>query len=1090
MQWETVAIPFSAGIQPNSRGRLLESPKLLTAQNCFFELDEGPQKRFGHEVRLVETPDDPPGLNGIIPPGLVDARVNFSLENPGLSEYWLHGYGLFNPSLLPSGTPGELAVSDQPKFGHLFGQFGRDSEVVDWDGFRCISYPDNPGGIFGEVSGAAVMPALRSEPISKSLNGQTFPDGVDTGTVKVVAWLHGVNLYYTVLDSVTGAPLVVERVLVFDTPEFVRVFSMGAWVHMLVQDSGTGAATLKSFHQDTPGTVVSHNMGDTAADCIDVFKIDEFTAVVGRIHGGTVKINIIRADGSVSSTYDADLDGTIPTKFSLAVDVNGNLGILWVTTDPADPEPPADPIPATVKFRAYEIDGTPLAAVVDVCDVVTETRVTLSDNYLPNTGETSWSGYVEDIPSVFSGPAYHYVKLYALTETSANLKTTRQNVQLASHAFRVGQRAYVWLTGDEDAFILQPTWFLCDEELLPIGKQLFGLAYQTNSTSTDNLPGVNWHSVDDIPAKDRSVFSGALGYRQRAASVDGTADPNGIWAEPSISFYALDFLPRIRSAQAGRSAYIAGAQLWAYDGTTIAEAGFHMAPESVTGVTAAGGNLEASKTYRYRVDLCAKNAQNEEIRSWSIITDAIDTDGSNKKVTLTIPQMPMTRRNSYFLVFRTEGDGTAYYLCSSRNPDDSGLSANNYLANSTASSLFTFTDNLSDANLLLREYHPANADNYIQPLPAPACELVTSGQNRLWLAGGELGRGEIAPSRLFQIGETPTFSPAVNIQIERDSEPVTAIGFVGQNAAFFRRNSVYTIESDGVDNISQGAWGTPRLALSDIGAVSQESLALAADGLYFQSPAGIRVLTPGGGLRPPAAGLVGGLGSDVDQLAQSLDFAGAIVVPKYTQIRWYSRKLNEPSLVVNYTKGQWTTWTGVECVGVTAWNNTAILSRSDGQVWVEDTAKYLDGDRTYEMVIKTGQMHGGGLADFQRVRRWMLFGDADTGLTLRYRLFYDERDYHGEEGTVDFNGLLNDSEWGDGNWGDGSWGDSNNPDMHSGLWFRDNIFRIRRRAARQKCSVFAIEFSDLGFAGNFAPVVLGLELGRKQGLDHIQGKAA
>jgi hypothetical protein len=83
------------------------------------------------------------------------------------------------------------------------------------------------------------------------------------------------------------------------------------------------------------------------------------------------------------------------------------------------------------------------------------------------------------------------------------------------------------------------------------------------------------------------------------------------------------------------------------------------------------------------------------------------------------------------------------------------------------------------------------------------------------------------------------------------------------------------------------------------------------------------------------------------------------------------------------------------------------------------------------------------MGDFHRARRWALFGDADTGLSLRYRVFYDERPFYAEEGLVSFNGNINDSEWGDNDWGDGSWGDSNNPDGQSGLWFRDGVFRRR-----------------------------------------------
>lgn len=63
-------------------------------------------------------------------------------------------------------------------------------------------------------------------------------------------------------------------------------------------------------------------------------------------------------------------------------------------------------------------------------------------------------------------------------------------------------------------------------------------------------------------------------------------------------------------------------------------------------------------------------------------------------------------------------------------------------------------------------------------------------------------------------------------------------------------------------------------------------------------------------------------------------------------------------------------------------------------------------------------------------------------------------------------------------------GDGSTPSAASALFFKDNVFRLRGRPHRQKCSVFSVEFSDQGcITGRFAPVVLALEIGKKKGLD-------
>ena len=1081
MNWQTVAIPFAAGIKPTSRGRTLDQTKLLIAQNCFFEQDEGPQKRYGHISRPVKTSGAPIGLDGIIPPAAAPFRAKYSLANPGLADSWLYGWGILGAAD-DSTTAAAYAVGDQPHYGSLFGAWTRDSEAVLWDGFRAASYPDSQTAEFGQVTGQATFPVLNGAPIAKSLAGQLKPDAADNGEVRTVAWVSGTIPYRAVYDSVSGACLVNEEGFTGEVTS-LRVLTLGPWTHIVVHDSASDNIDLHSFHQDTPGSVVIRSIGPATEDTFDVKKISENFAVIAKIDTN-IDCTVINADGSTYTVYDPA--PTTTGALNVAVEVRGTvLGLLWQNGS------------FQPRFAMVEVfSGVQITAATNVgiaCQAAS--HITLAPSYIPSD-LAQWAVYIED--GTLASFVRH-VRVYEVTTSGVQLKTTRYNTVLGSHAFRVGNRSYVWCSGTPTVFVLQPTWFLCDEKLLPVGKALFALAYQEEVTVTLTLPSVNWHTLSlDHPEKDRFVFFGSLGYRQRAKTNTDNTDPNGVWLEPSIFFYKLDFLPPIISAQAGRSTYIAGAQLWEYDGANLNEAGFHLAPESYAITSAGVGNLDETKVYRWRIDLCYKNAQNEEIRSWSTTatwTPPVETDPLYK-ARLTIPHVPMTRRDSsYFLIYRTEGNGTEYYLVSSRNPADVGLSANKFLFNDRGSANYTFDDNLTDAVLIGREYHPANAAGYLQPFSAPACELVSSGRDRLWVSGGELSAGEIAPSRYFLPGAVPLFTPALNLQIDRNSEPITAIGFVGEQAAFFRETSTYVMDSDGPDNVNQGVWGFPRLALSDVGAVAQETLALAGEGLYFQSPAGMRVLTQGGGLRPPGAGLIGGLGTDVDTLAVLGNYSAAVVVPKHSQIRWYSRDPEKPSLVVDYTKNVWTTWTGLETAKAVYWppGDTVILTRGAGDVWTEVEGRYLDGDNPYETVVKTAWLHGAALGDYERVRRFALFGEATTGLSLRYRVFYDERPFFSEEGLVTFIGTnpttkFNPSTWGAVSWGFGPWGDESaqsNTGSGSGLWFRDGMFKFRRRFARQKCSVFSLEFSDQSSNAAFTPVVLALELGTKQGLDRI-----
>src|SRR5207342_660292 len=143
---------------------------------------------------------------------------------------------------------------------------------------------------------------------------------------------------------------------------------------------------------------------------------------------------------------------------------------------------------------------------------------------------------------------------------------TRYNQILASRAFTCGDRVFVHTA---QLSSLQATWFLLDEGLLPVGHLDFGVA-DTSSYADGRLAGINY--TGDVGYE----FHTALNYKIRVTQKDSTYATSGIYTEASIKGVYLNFLPALHSAPAGRCTYIAGAQLWCYDGQALTEAGFHL----------------------------------------------------------------------------------------------------------------------------------------------------------------------------------------------------------------------------------------------------------------------------------------------------------------------------------------------------------------------------------------------------------------------------------------------------------------------------------------------------------------------------------
>jgi len=199
--------------------------------------------------------------------------------------------------------------------------------------------------------------------------------------------------------------------------------------------------------------------------------------------------------------------------------------------------------------------------------------------------------------------------------------------------------------------------------------------------------------------------------------------------------------------------------------------------------------------------------------------------------------------------------------------------------------------------------------------------------------------------------------------------------------------------------------------------MSQDSLALISSGLFFQSPAGIRLLSAGGGLSP--------VGQPVDSLARGLRIAGTGVVGEDQEVRFYHA---QGALVFNYLYNTWSTWT-CRAAGVGRNPNTglAVLASPDGTIWDETDGQWLDNGSPYRQRVRFGWLRRGDLMDFQRVRRIGAIGEASPldPHKVHVEVFYDEREF--AEEFFDFvypDPTQNEDDFGAGFFGAGTFGDT------------------------------------------------------------------
>jgi hypothetical protein len=1045
---DTVAIPVVRGINVTTPARLLEPMELLEAENVRFPLGAGAKKRRGHAGSRLRGAKPLPV--GEVPPDF-DAPLRPETYFTGdreLPSAWVFGYGYLSAATREDVTE-PLETSPYPESGLVFGCATRDRETLVWDGSRLLSRTTSeiPGGRCAESN--AVMPSLRSEVIAKASVAQQRPDCADNGVILVAAWVSDGAAYYSAIDSSLGTTLVPATQLDVETPGVLRCTPVGAFVHITVADSATGTLINFAVHQDYPDEPEKDSFGDCNG-YFDTWKHSESQWLVVLSQTTQFTVRWLDASGSIDSYWVPDVS-TVSATTSVGICATANrIGLVWRDG-------------TAVEGRVYEYDGTADGSVKSLGTTGSQVRpVTICPKWLADgSGNAAFNAYWD---SYESSTSTLYISRFSPAD--AHYSTHIYHATLASSAFRVGDRTFIW-AGHRSTY--QSTWFLLDESLRPVGHLDYVTANVPSATDDFALASVNWYGT--APDKDRCVFHCALGFRVRVAVTPATLGTNApvVYSEPSIHFVKMDFLPRLRSAQAGRCTYFAGAQLWSYDGTELVEAGFHLAPEVSSVTPASGGSLTATGEYIWRVDLCYRNAQNEEVRSASFFTAQTTLAGAEAQVILTIPTVLTRREGSYFLIFRNEDAGTLWYLVNSRDPTSA-----DFVENDQNAATVTFTDDTSDAAILASEQHPGETIEYLDHFSAPACEVIAAGRDRLWVSGGEIPAGQVYPSRLFEPGETPSFNGNLAVQVDRSAEPITALGFIGEHTIIFRTSHAYVIDGEGPDNVRQGSFYTPRGPLTDIGAVGPEAVALVSGGLTFQSPAGLRIYGPGGQVVP--------FGRPVDAETKDANIVAAVVVPGDQEVRFYT--WDGPTYVFNYQYNAWSTWT-IAAAGAVKNSDTslALVATPTGVMLEETEGLWRDSSAPYRMRVRFPWMRAGQLMDFQRVRRIGGLGAYEDDHSIHVDVYYNERDFPEEQFDWDIpdTDSMNTDTFGSESFGDGNLGDTA---AVEGIEFRDSTWPWRRRLHRQKCSVVSVAVDDNYTDGEgFTLTALALELAKKPGLD-------
>lgn len=1060
-QWETLPLPLSRGVDLRTPERGVTRDRLITLYNARFEDgDIGFRKRRGHlGYRVKDTvyptsgalvvedgfsPKETDPVGGATGQSSLATALNPAIPKAG----WLYGYGV---------TDDYTYERTFPDAGVLFGGFKQDNQIVAWDGWRLWKWASdldiNQGWVgVSAKTAAASLPAAKTTPTSKIPIAQTLADVAIADNFSVTVYYNSVTQLgaVDVYDRKTRA-LLATHTIDIGTIVNLRCVPCKDWVHVFA--STTTDVEMFSLHESNLSVL---NGGlTTLGTCATYFDVkqldDEHILFCKKDIDNRAKVTVLKRNGLSDNTYH-NANKTLPT----AADVNQvaiarhpqtmELCLLFQENGLN-----------RVKSAVFTAQGV-LLNETSIVNADPPTQLTVEANYATVNITGTFYGWAEFTP-VAAG-AYPYILPTTSTRSGAFGGVTMYHLGLAAHAHRVGDKVFFLARrtykGNATSKI-QRTVYLYDQYGYPCGVFESGTATDTTRTG---LPSVNFNNGQSD--YNRTLFHTSVIYRTRLDSVN-----NDQYDEDSIKLVEINYLPRLRTAQQGRTVYSAGALVHAFDGTTFpVEAGFLEFPEEVTGASSGtGGNLVPGNNRRYRVRWAWKNAAGEEVVSASIPTAQIVVGGGHNNIVLTIPTLTATKKTgAYALVYATANNGTLYYLASSRDPNSASCPKN------SSAATITFTDTISDANLQLMEQDLSNSGE-LEPFAPPACEVIAAGKNRLWVAGGAIPPGTVLPSKLASPGLQIQFNGYLATDIYNGFDPVSGIGFMGLSTLIFKRDTIFAIESDGPSNLAIGSFDTARAIVTEAGALTQETIAVCSKGIVFVSAAGPQILATNYQLIT--------IGDPVLPAFRGVDVATVLPVAAENEIRFYM--FQNQTVVFNLSRGEWSTWSVLATGALLHLDGKAVVFSRDGYLLKEEDNVWSDNGVSIELLWRTSWLHSKpGSLEFQRLRRFAVVGTYRGVHSLRTRVFYDGRDYPDDTHTWDVDADLNASTWGASTWGAGLWGDVNGSTM---IALKDSVYAERWRPRRQKCSCFSIEFSDLGQATESASFSeLAVEVGNRHGL--------
>lgn len=877
----------------------------------------------------------------------------------------------------------------------------RQYELLAFTGSEAYSFVDDASAWIKAGDIASVI--CDHEPAAKTGSDQTRADMDVLSGIAAYAWEDSRGgVYYAVLDDYTMRAIV-PPTLLDSTGSAPRVHAVGSFLHVYWVRSSSGEIRVRRIDPLQPTTHQDSVLLTTIDGANPLYDIDadsEKAVIAWRTSGSEIGVGYVHQEGSMGGT---GLGLPIPVFLAPASAPETCLAVaIDKTFEPASSRRVALLWSAVSGLGKWVTLTQALATEYSINDMSGGAYTQATVVFLRDTGE---SGFRE-LYLIREEDDVVKSSLAMATGTNPFLATY---IQLGHH---LGGKAFL---DDGEAYVvtlhastLFTTYFLQRaRELLPVARFLPGIAGGVLEPA--HLPSVTYEV-------------GMTGRAARFAAIYATdvESPNGdVFTEKGIRRVSFDFASddAFRSAQLGKTAYVNGGFLWAYDGERFQEAGFHYGPDDIATPTlgAAGGIADGTYGYVAVYENILANGEVERGPASPVVL--VTVTGGPRQVTLQIPTYRFqTKPRARIGVYRSEnGDAAVFSRVSSLDPNTEG-DVNGYVANSVLVNTVSFTDSMPDSELV--EQEPLYTNGGIPANdPLGSVRLIAGGKGRLFLVDSS------EPNRVYftqeqERGYAAEQNPGLFLDVDPYGGDVNGLIVMDDVVYPFKETAIFGFAGPGplANPEVGGGFSSPELVTSDVGCLSPDSLGYTPVGTVFQSRKGHYILA-----RNRAVEYIG---APVEAFNSQLTVAATLIEDK-TQIRFLTD--SGKTLLFDYREGQWSTFLNHEGLDAVVVDGEYFYLRTDGRIVTETPDSYRDVNSQIRMGMETAWLKlAGHLQGWQFLWFVTVIGEFKSTHTLRVYTGFDYEDgWTGNPIEVDPMEARATAPFGDGAFGAGVFGGTN-----------------------------------------------------------------